>query len=333
MKILVTGGAGFIGSHLVESLLDSGHEVVVLDNFSTGNLENLEAVNGHPRLTVIHGSVLDPYIIEKATRGTTAIFHLAAALGVRFVFENPVETIQTNVRGTEYILEAAERGGQKVFIASTSEVYGKDIRNGGQHFRETDDLTFGYSHRWSYAASKALDEFLARGYYRKRGLRIVIGRYFNTVGPRQSPAYGMVIPTLVQQALANAPLTVYGDGQQTRSFTWVGDATKATLGLMEEPRAEGEIFNIGSEEAVTILDLAKKIIAKTNSSSSVSFVPYEEAYGAGFEDIRYRVPSLEKLVEFTGFRPQKNLDFILDSVIDRYQKLKTGKTRKVQHHL
>jgi UDP-glucose 4-epimerase len=237
-------------------------------------------------------------------------------VGVQLVFEQPVRTIETNVKGTQYVLDACLRHGKKVLIASTSEVYGKDVHNGTGRFREDDDITIGPSIRWCYATSKALDEFLARAYYSDKGLPVVIVRFFNTVGPRQSPAYGMVMPRFVEQALQAKPLTVYGDGSQVRSFTWVGDAIEAITHLMDAPAAEGDVFNVGSEESITIRDLAERVRRMTGSSSEMVFVPYEEAFGPGFEDIKYRVPDISKLRRLTGYAPTLSIDEILERVID-----------------
>lgn len=319
MKALVTGGAGFIGSHLVDVLLEQGMEVVSLDDLSTGNLENIRHLLDRPRFRFIVGSILDAGTVNDQVRHCQQVFHLGAAVGVKLVFEQPVRTIETNVKGTQIVLEAALRHGRSVFVASTSEVYGKDVRN-GVRFKESDDITFGTSIRWCYASSKALDEYIARAYHTEKGLPVVIGRYFNTVGPRQSDAYGMVVPRFIRQALEGRPITVYGDGQQVRSFGWVGDAVQATIALMEHPRANGEVFNIGTDEAVTILELAGRVKQMTESSSDIVHLRYEEAYGAGFEDIRYRVPDISKLQAAIGYRPTKNLDQILQETIHSLQR-------------
>lgn len=313
-KALITGGAGFIGSHLADALLERGTEVAVLDDLSTGNLENIRHLLDRPDFEFVLGSILDAAVVDGQVRRCHHVYHLGAAVGVKLVFEQPVRTIETNVKGTQVVLEAALRYGRQVFIASTSEVYGKDVRN-GMHFRETDDITFGTSMRWSYASSKAIDEYLGRAYHAEKGLPIVVGRYFNTVGPRQSEAYGMVVPRFVRQALEGKQITVYGDGQQVRSFGWVGDAVHATIALMEHPKAIGDVFNIGSDEAVTIQELAGRIRQMTESDSDIVHVGYEEAYGAGFEDIRYRVPDISKLQATINYRPTKNLDQILHETI------------------
>ncbi len=315
MRALITGGAGFIGSHLAEALLARGQEVVVLDDLSTGSLQNILHLMRRPGFEFVLGSIMDEEVVDRVVRGADVVYHLGAAVGVRLVFEQPVRTIETNVKGTTHILDACLRHGRKVFVASTSEVYGKDVRNGTGRFCEDDDITIGTSIRWCYATSKALDEFLARAYWQEKGLPVVIGRYFNTVGPRQSPAYGMVLPRFVEQALRGQPITVYGDGTQVRSFTWVGDAVEATVRLMETPAAEGRVFNVGSEEAVTIRELAERVRRLAGSTSEIVHIPYEEAYGRGFEDIHYRVPDITRLRRTVGYVPTLSLDEILVRVI------------------
>lgn len=315
MKCLITGGAGFIGSHLAEELVARGAEVVLLDDLSTGHLENVSHLLGHPCVTVVRGSILDEALVASQAAGCGQIYHLAAAVGVTLVFEHPVHTIETNVHGTEVILRAARRHGSTVLIASTSEVYGKDPLNGNGRFSETDDLTLGTSLRWGYAASKALDEYLARAHHREYGVPVVIARLFNTVGPRQTGAYGMVLPRLVRQALAGQPLTVYGDGSQVRVFLWVGDAVRAVAGLMEHPQAVGQVFNVGGTEPISIRDLALKVKQLAGSPSEIVFIPYEDAYGPGFEDIHYRVPDTAKLRQLLNFRPTRSLDEIVREVI------------------
>lgn len=318
-QLLITGGAGFIGSHLSEALLDTGAAVTVLDDLSTGRRENIAALLRHPRFRLVEGSILDEALVDAEIRDCDEIYHLAASVGVKLIFERPVRAIQTNAGGTENVLEAARRWRRKVFLASTSEVYGKDARNDSPRFRETDDINLGVSLRWCYASAKVLDEYLARAHYRENGLPVVIGRYFNTVGPRQVGAYGMVVPRLVQQALAGRPLTVYGDGTQVRSFTWVGDAVRATVALMAHPAAAGEIYNIGSDEAVSVIELAERIKRATGTASEIRFVPYEEAYGEGFEDARHRVPDISKLRMAIGYRPTRTLDEILSDVIAAFR--------------
>ena len=313
--VLITGGAGFIGSHLAEKLVAEGVRVTALDDLSTGNLRNIRHMIGRPGFQFRLGSVLDQQLCDQMVADSDEVIHLAAAVGVKLIFERPMETIDRNVRGTEYILEAALRHGRKVFIASTSEVYGKEPAQNGSCFAETDDIILGPSMRWSYACSKALDEFLGRAYFRSKGLPMVIGRFFNTVGPRQSGAYGMVIPRFIEWALSGKPLQVYGDGLQVRSFTHVRDVIRAVCGLLCEPKAEGEVFNIGSTEAITILDLARRIITLTQSCSEITFLSYEQAYGNDFDDIRNRVPNVTKIGRLLGFQPELSLDEILTDTI------------------
>ncbi|MGQ9471713.1 MAG: NAD-dependent epimerase/dehydratase family protein [Candidatus Aminicenantales bacterium] len=315
MKILITGGAGFIGSHLAEALLSRGEEVFALDDLSTGNLENIEAIKDNPRFHFVLGSVLEKGKVDNLVSRCDWVYHLAAAVGVKLVYENPVYTINVNVKGSENVLNSALRFAKKVFIASTSEVYGKDVKPGQIKFKETDDISLGPSLRWCYGCSKALDEYLAIAYHKKMGLPVVIGRFFNTVGPRQAGAYGMVLPRLVRQALLGQPMTVYGDGRQVRSFSWVGDVVRAVIELMECPQANGEIVNIGSEEEVSVLALARKIKEKTGSTSEIVFIPYHQAYGPDFEDIIYRVPDTMRLKQLINFVPSLNLDQVLEEVI------------------
>lgn len=316
MKALITGGAGFIGSHLAEALLDREHEVVVLDDLSTGSLQNIAGLMRHPRFQFVLGSILDPQAVTDAVAACDVVYHLAAAAGVRLVFEQPVRTIHTNVDGTRQVLDACLRHGRKVLIASSSEVYGKDVRTNGGRFREDDDITIGPSIRWCYATSKALDEFLARAYRQEKGLPVVIARFFNTVGPRQTTAYGNVMARFAEQATSGNPLTMYGDGSQVRTFTWVGDTVDAVMRLMETPQADGEVFNVGSDEPVTVRELADRVLAATGSDSPVLTIPYEQAYGPGFEDVQYRVPDISKLRRLTGYAPTLSLDAILTRVID-----------------
>jgi UDP-glucose 4-epimerase len=315
-RVLVTGGAGFIGSHLVDALLKDGHPVVALDDLSTGSLRNIQHLIGQRRFRFEHASVLDRERCQQAIAEADVVVHLAAAVGVKLVFEQPIDTIERNVRGTEHVLEGALRHGRKVFLASTSEVYGKETPDGRAVFRETDDVTLGVSMRWSYACSKALDEYLARAYHQTKELPVVIGRLFNTVGPRQTGAYGMVIPRFVDWALAGAPIQVYGDGRQVRVFAHVHDTVGALWALMNEPRAEGQIVNIGGSEPVTMLELARRITALAGSGSQIVLVPYEQAYGPGFEDIRVRVPDLARLQELVGYRPAFSLDAILVDMVE-----------------
>jgi UDP-glucose 4-epimerase len=316
MRVLITGGAGFIGSHLAEALLARGNEVVALDDLSTGSLQNILHIMKRPGFEFALGSIMDEEAVNRAVARCDVVYHLGAAVGVRLVFEQPVRTIETNVRGTQTVLDAALRYGRKVLIASTSEVYGKDMHNGHDCFREDDDIIIGTSIRWCYATSKALDEFLARACYLDKGLPVVIARFFNTVGPRQSPAYGMVIPRFVDQALRGRPITVYGDGSQVRSFTWVGDTVEAIIRLMASRKAEGDVFNVGSDEAVTIEDLAERVRRMIDPSLKIVHVPYEQAFGPGFEDIRYRVPDITRLRKTVGYAPTVELTGILERVVD-----------------
>ena len=314
MRILITGGAGFIGSHLAEALLESGHEVFVLDDLSTGCIDNIAHLKGHARFHYTIDSVFNESLVAELVDRAAVIFHLAAAVGVRLIVQEPVHTIETNVHGTEVILRHASKKKKLVFIASTSEVYGKSI---DVPFRETADLVLGATtrHRWAYACSKALDEFLALAHWKERQLPVVIVRFFNTVGPRQTGQYGMVVPTFVRQALAGEPITVFGDGTQSRSFTYVGDVVGALLKLMVEPKAIGEVFNIGNIEEVTMHQLAERVKAITGSASPIVTIPYEEAYEAGFEDMPRRVPELSKIHALIGYQPAVGLDEIIRRVV------------------
>ncbi len=318
MKALVTGGAGFIGSHLVESLLTSGHDVTVVDDLSTGQADNLAAVAGSPRLRTRWASVLEEDTLQTLVDEADTVYHLAAAVGVRLILDRPVETIETNVVGTERILRCAAKGNKTVVLASTSEVYGKSAK---VPLREEDDCVLGptVASRWSYACSKAIDEFLGLAYCRDKCVPVVIVRYFNTIGPRQTGRYGMVVPRFVQQALAGEPMTVYGDGEQTRSFTDVRDVVRATLALSMHPAAAGHVFNVGNGHEVSINDLAYRIKKLTGSASPITHVPYEEAYERGFEEPRRRVPDVTKLRTTLGFAPAITLDDSLMSVIEYYR--------------
>ena len=314
MRYLVTGGAGFIGSHLVEALIERGDEVTVIDNLATGDLSNLSSVEG--RFRMVHGSVLDALLVDDLVADADVVVHLAAAVGVKLIVEKPLHSLITNIRGSETVLEAAHRYRRKVLIASTSEIYGK---NDNAPFKEDDDRVLGSTkvNRWGYSTSKAVDEILAFAYYRERGLPTIVVRLFNTVGPRQSPAYGMVIPRFVEQALAGEPLTVYGDGGQSRCFCDVSDVVRALLGLMDEPKAIGDVFNVGSTEEVTIAQLASRVIEATGSSSEVRLIPYEEAWEQGFEDMRRRVPDIAKIRDLTGWTPALLLDQIIENVVSQ----------------
>ncbi len=319
MRALITGGAGFIGSHLAEALLDAGHDVLILDNLSTGSIENVAHLKGRPGFEYFIDTVdNEPLLAELVDRGDV-VFHFAAAVGVKLIVEQPVHTIETNVHGTEVVLRHANKKKKLVVIASTSEVYGK---SNDVPFREDSDLVMGPTpkHRWAYACSKALDEFLALAYWKERKLPVIIVRFFNTVGPRQTGQYGMVIPNFVRQALAGEPITVFGDGTQSRSFTHVRDVVGALLKLIDEPNAIGQVINIGNTQEVTITALAERVRAMANSKSPIRFIPYDQAYESGFEDMPRRVPDLTKVAAMIGYQPQHDLDSILDEVIDYFRR-------------
>jgi len=314
LRVLITGGAGFIGSHLADAYLGRGDDVTIIDDLSTGSIHNIEHIKKHPRFHYTIDSVQNYPIVAELVDGCDVVFHLAAAVGVKLIVESPVRTIETNVRGTEVVLAAANKKKKKVLIASTSEVYGLSDQ---VPFREDGNLVMGATTkgRWSYACSKAIDEFLAHAYWREKKLPTIVVRLFNTVGPRQTGQYGMVIPTLVKQALAGRPLTVYGDGKQTRCFGYVGDVVDALVKLMDREEAVGQVFNIGSNEEVSIATLAGRIRELTGSKSEIVFVPYSEAYEEGFEDMPRRVPDISKVSALVGFRPKTSLDGILREVI------------------
>jgi UDP-glucose 4-epimerase len=307
---LVTGGAGFIGSHLVEALLGRGDHVVALDNLATGRLANLDAVGQHPNFRFVHGSVLDELMVDELVHECDVVVHLAAAVGVRLIVDHPLRSFTTNIRGSEVVMGAAHRYRRQILIASTSEIYGK---NGTAPLAEGSDRILGSPSvsRWAYSTAKAVDEILAYAYHRERGLPTTVIRLFNTVGPRQSPAYGMVIPRLVRQAVAGRPLTVYGNGQQTRCFCHVADVVDGLLRLLDHPDANGEVFNLGSQEEVSILDLARLIAERADTGSPIELIPYEEAYAEGFEDMRRRVPDTTKVTRLTGWAATRSLDQIL----------------------
>ena len=313
-RYLVTGGAGFIGSHLCDSLLRRGDLVTAFDNLSTGRLSNLSAVMDHPDFEFVQGSVLDELAVDEAVRRCDIVVHLAAAVGVKLIVEQPLYSLTTNIKGAITVLEAAHRYRRKIMVASTSEIYGK---NNSGPLNEQSDRVLGSPSvaRWAYSTSKAVDEILCYAYNRERDLPTIVVRLFNTVGPRQSPAYGMVVPRLVRQALAGEPITVFGDGRQTRCFCHVADVVDGLLLVLDNPKAEGDVFNIGSSEEVSISELASLIIAKTNSSSTVALIPYEVAYEAGFEDMTRRVPDVAKVEALTGWQPRYKLDDILEDVI------------------
>lgn len=315
MRVLITGGAGFIGSHLSDAYLERGDEVFVIDDLSTGSIENIRHLKDHPRFHYTIESVHNQPVTAELVDQCDVVVHLAAAVGVKLIVESPVRTIETNVRGTEVVLSLANKKKKKVLIASTSEVYGL---SGEVPFREDGNLVMGATTkgRWSYACSKAIDEFLALAYWHEKKLPTVVVRLFNTVGPRQTGRYGMVIPTFVKQALSGRPITVYGDGNQSRCFGYVGDIVGALTKLMDHPDAVGKVFNVGSNEEITILGLAERVKKLTQSKSEIVFLPYDEAYEEGFEDMPRRVPDIAKIGALIGFRPEMKLDGILSSVID-----------------
>ncbi|MEK6281528.1 MAG: GDP-mannose 4,6-dehydratase [Acidobacteriota bacterium] len=314
MRVLITGGAGFIGSHLADAYVQRGDEVLVIDDLSTGTIENIRHLKEHPRFHYTIDSVHNQPVTAELVDQSDVVFHLAAAVGVKLIVESPVRTIETNVRGTEVVLALANKKKKKVLIASTSEVYGLSA---DVPFREDGNLVMGATTkgRWSYACSKAIDEFLALAYWREKKLPTTVVRLFNTVGPRQTGRYGMVIPTFVRQALAGRPITVYGNGKQTRCFGYVGDVVGALVKVMDHPDSVGQVFNIGSNEEISILRLAEKVKELTESESEIVFVPYDEAYEEGFEDMPRRIPDISKIKQLVGFSPDMSLNGILQSVI------------------
>lgn len=319
MRYLITGGAGFIGSHLAEALLSRGDHVFILDDLSTGSVENIRHLKTQKNFHYFFDSITNKHLLAELVDEADVVFHLAAAVGVRLIVESPVRTLETNVHGTQLVLDAASKKKKLVFAASTSEVYGKSDK---VPFVEDADLVLGPTTkgRWSYAASKALDEFLALSYWKEKHLPVVIARLFNTVGPRQTGRYGMVLPNFARQALDGAPITVYGTGQQSRCFCDVRDTVQAILGLIGNDRAVGEVINIGNDQEVSIEDLAYVVKDRAKSSSPITYIPYDQAYEPGFEDMQRRVPSLEKLQNFAGFRPRIALVEIVDRVINYFQK-------------
>jgi UDP-glucose 4-epimerase len=318
MKILITGGAGFIGSHLAERLLQNGNELFIIDNLWTGKLANISNIQNHKRLHLVIDTILNESVMNELIFKADHIYHLAAAVGVRNIMDHPVETLDTNVKGTEVVLRLANQFKKKVFIASTSEIYGKHVEH---DLSEDDNRVMGSvkKRRWAYACSKTLDEFQALAYFDEKKLPVLIGRLFNTVGPRQTGQYGMVLPNFVQSALLGKPITVYGDGTQSRSFAHVSDVVAAITKLMDEPAAEGDIFNVGNNEEVTIKDLALKVKEMTGSYSEIDYIPYEKAYGPGFEDMERRCPNINKLKNAIGFEPSYDLEGIIKSVIDYFK--------------
>ena len=315
MKALITGGAGFIGSHLAEQLLQRGHDVGVIDNLSTGSIENISHLKIAPRFSYVIDTIDNEPLLAEWIDRSDVVFHLAAAVGVKLIVERPVHTIETNVHGTEVVLKHANKKKKLVVLASTSEVYGKST---DVPFRENAEHVLGATskHRWAYACSKLLDEFLALAYWKERKLPVVSVRLFNTVGPRQTGQYGMVLPTFVRQALGGQPITVFGDGRQTRSFTYVGDVVDALIALASEAGAVGEVFNIGNTTEVTIRHLAERVKTLTSSESLIQYVPYDQAYEAGFEDMPRRVPDISKVKALIGFLPKLELDAIIERVIE-----------------
>jgi UDP-glucose 4-epimerase len=319
MRALITGGAGFIGSHLSDALLDQGHDVLILDNLSTGSIDNIAHLKSRPGFEYFIDSVDNEPLLAELIDRSDVVFHFAAAVGVKLIVEQPVHTIETNVYGTEVVLKHANKKKKLVVIASTSEVYGK---SNDVPFREDSDLVMGPTpkHRWAYACSKAIDEFLALAYWKERKLPVIIVRFFNTVGPRQTGRYGMVIPNFVRQALAGEPITVFGDGSQSRAFTHVSDVVGALVKLIAEPKAIGQVVNIGTTEEVTIQALAERVRALSGSQSAIKLVPYDEAYESGFEDMPRRLPDLTKVQKLIGYMPVHTLDDILGQVIEYFRK-------------
>lgn len=322
MKILITGGAGFIGSHLSEEHLKKGDTVTIIDDFSTGEEENIAHLRHDPKFKVIKDTVLDAEAVDPLMQDCDVCYHLAAAVGVYTIVEKPLNSLMTNIKGTEVVLEKADKYKKKILVASTSEVYGKSNKF---PFKEEDDTIMGTTtkSRWSYAYAKAMDEFMALAYHQERQLPVIVVRFFNTVGPRQTGRYGMVIPNFVRQALLNEKITVFGDGHQSRCFTYVGDVVAAIMKLMETPAAIGQVVNIGNNKEISIEDLAKKIIQMSGSKSELTYVPYEKAYPLGFEDMERRIPDLTKIKMLIGFQPKVELDAILKMIID-HKKIKLG---------
>lgn len=318
MKILITGGAGFIGSHLAERLLADGHQVAIIDNLSTGSLDNIESFKDNANFHYTIGSILNRELLDKLMDGVDQVYHLAAAVGVKYIIENPLLSLKTNIVGTDNVLELANKHKAKVLITSTSEIYGKSDQ---VPFKEEDDRLLGSTHisRWGYSCSKAIDEFMALAYFREKRLPVVIVRCFNTVGPRQTGQYGMVLPKFIKAALLDQPLVVYGSGKQTRCFADVSDVTGAFVKLMSTPECVGEIFNVGTTESISIDDLARKVKSICRSKSRIDYMSYEEAFEEGFEDMMNRKPSLDKISKFIGYDPKYSLDDIIKRMIEYYE--------------
>ncbi|HUW18226.1 MAG TPA: GDP-mannose 4,6-dehydratase [Sedimentisphaerales bacterium] len=318
MKVLVTGGAGFIGSHLVERLLRGGSKVTVIDNLSTGSLRNIQGFRNNPGFEFVEGDIRNAGLMESLAERCDVIYHLAAAVGVQLIADRPVHTIQTNIGGTEVVLDAANKFGRRILLASSSEVYGKNEK---APFDEDDDIVLGSTRfsRWSYACGKAIDEFLGVAFYQEYGLGVVIGRFFNTIGPRQTGRYGMVVPRFVERALKNEPVLIYGTGRQRRCFCYVKDVVDAIVALMDCEEAAGQVYNIGSEEEITIEKLADRIIEMTGSKSKKEFVSYEQAYGRPIEDMMRRVPSIERIRKAVGWRPKTGLTETLRVIIESFR--------------
>jgi UDP-glucose 4-epimerase len=318
MRVLITGGAGFIGSHLSETLLAKGNEVSVIDNLSTGRKKNIAHLLPNEHFEFFQTTIMNEWVLEDLIAQSDMVYHLAAAVGVKLIIDKPVETIETNIRGTENVLKFANKAKKKVLIASTSEVYGKlphDLLS------EAADRQYGptTAHRWSYAASKAIDEFLALAYRKEYNLPVIVARLFNTVGPRQIGRYGMVLPNFVKQAISNKPITIFGDGEQSRSFTYVGDCVRVLQGLMENEQAIGQVFNIGNSEEISIKDLALRVKELCGSKSDLVYIPYEEAYEGGFEDMQRRCPDNKKIRDLLGYKPSKTLDELIQVTIDYHR--------------
>lgn len=313
MRILITGGAGFIGSHLSDTLIEQGDRVTVIDDLSTGRMQNIAHLQSNDRFHFAIETIVNETVMDRLVSECDVIYHLAAAVGVELIVNHPVEVIERNILGTEMVFKVANRYKKKVFVASTSEIYGKNEK---VPFRETDDRILGPTtkSRWSYSSSKAIDEFLALAYWKEKQLPVVIGRFFNTIGPRQTGQYGMVVPRFVKRALLDQPLLVYSDGEQSRCFTDVSDVIRAVVDLMEHPEAVGNIYNIGSQQEITINDLARRVIEVTDSNSEIEHIPYEQAYESGFEDMRRRVPDVSRLEELTGYVPKVKLDVTIQKI-------------------